>query len=302
MPVVQGMHSDHGKNQVSGFMQPSRFYIGLIGFFLAALVFAAMYFVTGMNDASYLVNDGAGYGLRYIDKPSYDANQQGLVFVISFLVAGLLLLLLIVLPDQEGVFASVQPAPPQPRRRPASQQPTQAPAPQPVAMAQPAAAPTGGTPVEEPTQALDVEAEAPGVEADAAPVQSPSLDDEVATAVIEDELEIEDLPESRYDDTGDEDVVYGNGRVTDDSIWDFIHAYPDSTVKFLYRKSLENKPLTPNEEDIYRKWEMRGMSRARVRQFVLEIMGWKSLPDDYPHNIWRELRDKIFDLKERMVS
>lgn len=143
---------------------------------------------------------------------------------------------------------------------------------------------------------------APAAEAAAAPEPAQSLDEEVATAAPDTDLEIEDLPESRYDDTGEEDVVYGNGRVTDDSVWDFIHAYPDSAVKFLYRKSLENKGLTPNEEDIYRKWEMRGMSRARVRQFVLEIMGWKSLPDDFPHNIWRDLRDKIFDLKERIAS
>ena len=121
-------------------------------------------------------------------------------------------------------------------------------------------------------------------------------------APAEGDFDIDDLPESPYEDTGDEDVVYGNGRVTDDSVWDFIHNYPDSAVKFLYRKNLENKPLTPGEEDIYRRWEMRGMTRAKVRQFVLEVMGWKSLPDDFPHNIWRDLRDQIFELKERLAS
>lgn len=143
---------------------------------------------------------------------------------------------------------------------------------------------------------IDEAATAPGAQ------PTPSLDEEVVTSAVEEDSLIEDLPDSRYDDTGEEDVVYGNGRVTDDSVWEFIHTYPDSAVKFLYRKSLESKPLTPSEEDIYRKWDMRGMTRTKVRQFVLEIMGWKSLPDDYPHNIWRELRDQIFELKERLAS
>ncbi len=91
-------------------MQPTRFYIGVIGFFLAALVFAGLFFITGMNDASYLVNDGAGYGLRYIDKPNYDSHLQGLIFVVSFLGAGLLLVLLMILPDQEVIAAQAQPS------------------------------------------------------------------------------------------------------------------------------------------------------------------------------------------------
>ena len=212
-------------------MQPSRFYIALIGFFLAALVFAAMYFVTGMNEPSYLVNDGAGYGLRYIDKPSYDANMQGFIFVISFLVAGLLLLLLIILPDQEGAFAAAQPAPPQPRRRAA---PTAAPAaapvaPQPVATPRQVAAPqpasdeAAAQDQAEPDQQETTARQAPTRPAAPAPeaAPAPSVDDEVAIAEAEGDFDIDDLPESPYEDTGDEDVVYGNGRVTDDSVWDF---------------------------------------------------------------------------------
>ena len=236
-------------------MQPSRFYLGLIGFFLAALVFAALYFVTGMNEASYLVNDGAGYGLRYLDLPSYNANMQGLIFVLSFLAAGFLLLLLIILPNQEGAFASAQAAPPQPRRRAA--QPA-APAPQPVAAQpvvapQPAAAPQAVESSPAPAAQATSEAPVEAAPAEPAPRSGPpkavperSVEEEVATTEAPADLDIDDLPESRYDDTGNEDVVYGNGRVSDDSVWDFIHSYPDSAVKFLYRKSLENKPLTPS--------------------------------------------------------
>jgi hypothetical protein len=106
-----------------------------------------------------------------------------------------------------------------------------------------------------------------------------------------------DLPSARPELTGEEDVVYGNGPVTEDSIVEFIQNYPDSAVKFLYRKNLDNRPLPPMEEDIYQRWERRGMSRAKAREYVLEIMGWDKLPDDFPHNIWMKLRDRIYELK-----
>ena len=70
-------------------------------------------------------------------------------------------------------------------------------------------------------------------------------------------------------------------------------------MKFLYRKTLDNKPLSTVDEEIYRQWEQRGMTRSKVREMVLEIMSWRSLPDDFPHNIWRELRDQVFDMKTR---
>jgi hypothetical protein len=127
-----------------------------------------------------------------------------------------------------------------------------------------------------------------------------SVDEEVlqASEVVEEDLPPTDVPD-RYEDTGEDDVIYGSGRVTDDSIWEFIQAYPDSAVKFLYRKTLENKALPPTDEDIYRRWELRGMTRAKVREFVLAIMGWKTLRDDFPHNIWRELRDQIFEMQQK---
>ena len=116
------------------------------------------------------------------------------------------------------------------------------------------------------------------------------------------EMAVTDLPGARAELSGEEDVVYGDGPVTEDSILEFIQNYPDSAVKFLYRKNLDNRPLPPVEEDIYRHWERRGMSRSKVRGFVLEIMGWEKLPDDFPHNIWLRLRDRIYELKSEMKS
>ena len=121
-------------------MQPTKFYIGVIGFFLAALVFGGMFFLTGMGNSSYLISDGVAYGVHYIDKPRYDSNMQGFIFVLSFLGAGLLLCLLVILPDRQTQAAKAQAAP-QPRRRPAAPQAAPQAAPPPPPQAAPVAAP-----------------------------------------------------------------------------------------------------------------------------------------------------------------
>ena len=302
-------------------MVPTRFFIILLGFFLAALLVGFLFFLAGTGDASYLVNDGLGYGLHFIDKPRYDIHVQGIIFTLTFLAAAILMLILIILPDQRTLEARAQDtAPPQPRRRPA--QTTVQTATQPAQQTTPQAAPQAstqqvgqpmvqvqetaaqgtpvaaleGTAVEAISDAASPITQAPSERG--APVKS--IEQELLTEKVEDNLD--DVPDERYDDTGEEDVVYGNGRVSDDSVWDFIHNYPDSAVKFLYRKTLESKPLTPTEEDIYRKWELRGMSRTKIRKFLLEIMGWQSLPDDFPHNIWKMLRDQIFEIKSRVQA
>ena len=61
---------------------------------VAAMVAAAFYFAVGMGQANYLVTDGVHVTTQYLDKPRYDMHLQGLIFALSFLIAGALLLLL----------------------------------------------------------------------------------------------------------------------------------------------------------------------------------------------------------------
>lgn len=287
-------------------LQPMRFYIGLLGFFMAALVAGSFYFLIGISENSYVISDGVRLGMQYINKPRYDSNIQGFIYTISFLVAGGLMLLLIIIPDQEQTSrrrGDIEP--PQPRRRGSGTQP------EPVAESAPAPASSSmgaeestttigqGTPVsieayEREGAIMDADEEAPPP-----PTRERiSLEDEVLKSSKADLPEL-DLAESIYDESGDEDVVYGNGRVSEDSAWEFVQQYPDSAVKFLYRKTLDNKPLPPADDDIYRHWEARGLTRAMVREIVLELMGWHSLPDAFPHNIWREVRDQIYEMSNR---
>ncbi|HKJ00600.1 MAG TPA: hypothetical protein VKB51_19175 [bacterium] len=292
-------------------LQPVSFTVVVLGAFLVALLAGAIYFMAGISESTYLVTDGVHLATHYLDKPRYDMQLQGLIFSLSFLIAGALLLLMVMLPDQERRRGTYEEAPPQPRRRP-EQAPAAQPAPAPAAEGAPqpqpaaqAAPPPSQQPSGSPLSIEEAEAAAapsgppPAPQAQAQPQRTGvSVEEEVLrSAASEDDLPMVDFGDSRFDDTGEEDVVYGAGRITEDAVWDFVQQYPDSAVKFLYRKTLDNKPLSPTEEDIYRNWEMRGMSRAKVREVVLEIMRWQSLPDNFPHEIWRELRDQIYELR-----
>ena len=283
-----------------------RFYIGLLGFFMAALVAGSFYFLIGLSDNSYIISDGARVGMQYVNKPRYDTNMQGFIYTISFLVSGGLLLLLIIMPDQgEAGERRRAGSAPQPRRRTTPDRSEEAPEPAPALAAAATTteeAPSAGSqpypvtiePAEEGDPELNALEEAPPPPTR----EKVSLEEEVLKSSKNDLPDL-GLSESTFDETGDEDVVYGNGRITEDSAWEFVQLFPDSAVKFLYRKTLDNKPLSPSDDDIYRHWEARGLTRALVREIVLEIMGWHSLPDTFPHNIWRELRDQIYEMSNR---
>ena len=324
-------------------LQPIRVSMVVMACFLGLLLAAVFYFILGMSQATYLVTDGVRVGTQYLDKPRYDMSLQGLIFALSFLIAGALLLLLIILPDHSGADArrsgtsDSDSQAPQPRRQAGGQasgqgtgqgavqqaQAAQAAAPaaaapqvppQAVESPRPEAAPAaahqssplsieGGEAEAEPVpamamaQAQTAEAAAPTPPVAAPPTTGASVEEEVLKSAAAPDLPQLDFEDSRFDDTGEEDVVYGNGRITEDAAWDFVQQYPDSATKFLYRKTLDNKQLSPTEDDIYRVWEMRGLTRAKVREIVLEIMRWQSLPDNFPHEIWRELRDQIYEIK-----
>jgi hypothetical protein len=273
-----------------------KFFVALFLLFLAATAAGAVMFALGMRDTTYVINDGVGYVTEYLNRPKYDTQLQGFVFAVTFLIAGLLMAAVIMMPGKGGAAPSLPVGPPQPRQRQPRAVLEAAPAILAAAAAPPAAgpaAPPAAAPVMVP--ALEA-APAAQIAAPTAPVRS--VEEEVLAQVPDDLPKLE-RENSRFDDAGEDDVVYGTGRVTDDSLWDFIQRHPDSAVKFLYRKSLDNKPLTTVEEEIYRQWEQRGMTRSKVRGMVLEIMSWKSLPEDFPHNIWRELRDQVFDMRTR---
>lgn len=285
-------------------LQPVGFYLGLMGFFMAALFGGTIFFLFGMSDTTFMLSDGVHVGVQYHDKPKFDSNLQGFIFAISFLMAGGLMCLLVLIPNERrGYLPQFEPLQPKTSGRRRQDQPSastgEEPAPQPEP--QPAVEAEAPQPQEGGTQSMVTIEQTEGEAGEAAPVaangeESPSTDGQKTEIEKGDDLPELGMDDSDSDETGEDDIVYGNGRVSEDACWDFVQQYPDSAVKFLYRKNLDNKPLGPADEDIYRDWERRGLTRAKIREIVLQIMNWPSLPDSFPHNIWRELRDQIYEI------
>ena len=282
-------------------LQPLGFYMVLLILFLVALAAGFIYFLSGISDTRYLVTDGIRLSVQYLDKPKFDSHLQGLIFSISFLAAGLLMVLFILLPNgrQTAAAGAAELGRPEPGEPP-----------QPVHRAPPAPAQDSPAAPALDSLAENAEAQEPAAKASPLTIEAMEGDPPAAGETIQalgeeaGPKDLDDLPategtEERYDENDDEDVVYGDGRITEDAAFDFVQTYPDSAVKFLYRKNLDNNPLPPSDEDIYRDWEARGLTRQKVREFVLEIMGWHSLPDAFPHQVWKELRDQIFEYQAK---
>ncbi|MDH5751683.1 MAG: hypothetical protein OEZ59_04630, partial [Deltaproteobacteria bacterium] len=236
----------------------------------------------GMSDASYLISDGINLTQHYLNRPGYQQSLEGLAFSLTFLVAGILMVLVIILPGPQTAQEGGAMVPPQPRRRLSAEEELSA----------GVAEGEGREGAADRSGAQTIEF-AEGEEGPA-PVPAKEEKEEVKPRR---RTEREAANAEGREGGGADDVVYGSEPVTIDSAWEYVQNYPDSAVKFLYRKTLDNKPLPPSDEEIYRRWERRGLSRALVREIVLDIMDWESLPDEYPHNVWRALRDQIYEMQ-----
>ena len=72
----------------------------------------------------------------------------------------------------------------------------------------------------------------------------------------DEEFEVDEKRLSDEDD-GDNDVVFGDGQIDSKSINRFVKSFPDSAIKFMFRKNLDGRNLPFEYEEIYIKWEKR---------------------------------------------
>ncbi|MBF0352223.1 MAG: hypothetical protein HQM11_14415 [SAR324 cluster bacterium] len=260
-------------------------YIAAFVICLGGCLAGSFYFYNGMSDVSFVVATPSGGITYYLDRGRYDIYLKGFIYCLTFLVASGLFLSVIMVPSMGQVQqrmaspysggAATMSVPPAQARVSMPQAAPAAPA-----KAQSVVTPPSGTVVEKETPA--------------------KASTKMAAPVIEDEPE--DLEEEdgdrpdRPDDSNEADVVYGSGRITPDSLVEFIHLHPDSAVKFLYSRSLDGKPLSNQEDEIYRGWQKRGLSKAKVRDYVMQIMEWDAVPNIAIYDIWSQLRDQIFEL------
>ena len=238
---------------------------------LAATVGGIVICYAGISETSYLVYRGTELTTYYLDKNSHDLYVNGLIYSMTFGIAFLLLLAVIVVPS-----------PGQIQKR--------------MSTSQFAGASDAGY---------------LGPSVASAPVEDSPADVEEMPIEKDEAFEIELEPEIEYfeeeeeeesgllnlNDDNDSDVVYGTGRITDKAHRSFILTSPDSAVKFLTRKELDGRPLKSSQDEIYDGWQKRGLSRGKLRKHFLKIMNWDSMPEMEVNEIYNKLKDKAYEVK-----
>ena len=192
---------------------------------LAANVGGIFICYTGMSETSYLVYRGMELTTFYLDKNRHDLYLNGLVYSITFGIAFLLLIAVILIPSPEQIQKRL------------------------------AATSFAGSPGS--TEISVPEGETPDAE-DTSPLDGESIEIELEPDIESYEVDEEEVEESALSsgiDDEDSDVVYGTGRITDEAHKSFIISSPDSAVKFLMRKELDGRPLESNQDEIYEAWQ-----------------------------------------------
>ena len=123
---------------------------------------------------------------------------------------------------------------------------------------------------------------------------------------FEDDEEDEELEE---DDSGlilvdsdETDVVFGGEKISKAALEKFIRQYPDSTLRFLLRRSLDGRPISAEIEAIYYSWEKRGLSRGRLKKYLLKLMEWPEVPDLPILDLLQSLKDRIYEDSQKVET
>ncbi|MDP6332724.1 MAG: hypothetical protein QF788_06560, partial [SAR324 cluster bacterium] len=115
-----------------------------------------------------------------------------------------------------------------------------------------------------------------------------------------DEESIEDDEDGLLqDDAEEDDVVFGSKRITQSSLEKFVRQYSDSTLKFLLRRTLDGRPLPGEIEEVYAGWEKRGLSRGRLKKYVLKLMEWSEIPDMPILDLLQIIRDRVYEVSQK---
>ena len=103
-------------------------------------------------------------------------------------------------------------------------------------------------------------------------------------------------------DSDETDVVFGGEKISKAALEKFIRQYPDSTLRFLLRRSLEGRPLSAEIEAIYYSWEKRGLSRGRLKKYLLKLMEWPEVPDLSILDLLQSLKDRIYEDSQKVET
>jgi len=98
-------------------------------------------------------------------------------------------------------------------------------------------------------------------------------------------------------DNADNDIVFGDGQINSNSISRFVKNFPESAIKFMFRKNLDGRNLPVEYEEIYINWEKRGLSRGRLKKYLFKLMKWDNFPDIPVLEVLQRIKDRQYDLK-----
>jgi len=252
------------------FNSATAFMIALL-LLIGALAITAVTFFNGMDNSYILIQKGTTPMRHVIDHHGYLQNKKGFIFSLTFLLSAASFFIMILLPSDESAAVSRVSSAPEPARRPEREESSISAV---VEQAPPEAK------IEEPSAVRVV------------PTQDDTQEPLIETSEVDEMLDAEIIEEVKE---GEDDVVYGSGPISDAAIIHFVHKFPDSALKFLYRKQLDGKALSNTEEDIYQQWEKRLMTRGKIKSYIKTLMDWKDLPKRPLYEIWKEIRDHIFE-------
>jgi len=93
--------------------------------------------------------------------------------------------------------------------------------------------------------------------------------------------------------------VFGSKKITQASMEKFVRQYSDSTLKFLLRRTLDGRPLPGEIEEVYASWEKRGLSRIRLKKYVLTLMEWSEIPDMAILDLLQIIRERVYEVSQK---
>ncbi len=238
---------------------------------IGVLSISTFSFFSGMDSNYILIQKGTTPVRHITNNYSFLQNKRGFIFSLTFLFSAVSFLIMIVLPSEDTATVSKVSAAPEPVARPVRES-------------------SGISAVVEqvPVEAKAEEPKAVRIIPEEGDAPDPAID----AITLDETLDAEVFEEVKE---GEDDVVYGSGPISDAAIIHFVHKFPDSALKFLYRKQLDGKALTSTEEEIYLGWEQRQMTRGKIKSYIKALLDWKELPKKPLYEIWKEIRDHIFE-------
>ncbi|MBF0349828.1 MAG: hypothetical protein HQM11_02295 [SAR324 cluster bacterium] len=131
-------------------------------------------------------------------------------------------------------------------------------------------------------------------------VEPEQMEDELQQIVEEPEEELFETDRGTMSDD-DTSVVYGTGPIADKAIIDFIEQYPDSALKFVFRKDLDEKTVKAEMLKMYESWQKRGMTKGKVIAGIKMLMEWDEIPAQPIADLYSSMQSRIYDIKHGLV-